>query len=166
MRKAGNNGSKGLFVKILTYKFGSKIEDVEDHLNEFLELVRRYDEAKGTDPVPDQVKKVCIISNTPEPLKTHLQLNVAQLGNFNALRVATEDYLRSRRIFRTTSAGITHEEDSMEIDAISRKGKGKGKSGKGKKGGKKGKESHSGTGYGETTAEHSRFEGEVRNCGK
>ena len=42
-------GSTGLFVQIMTYKFGSKIEDVEDRLNEFLELVRRYDEANGTD---------------------------------------------------------------------------------------------------------------------
>ena len=159
-------GSTGLFVQIMTYKFGSKIEDVEDRLNEFLELVRRYDEANGTDPFPDQVKKACIISNTPEPLKTHLQLNVAKLGNFNALRVATEDYLRSRRIFKTTSARNTHDEDSMEVDATSWKGKGKGKSGKGKKGGKKGKESHSSKGYGETTTEHSRFEGECRNCGK
>ena len=107
-----------------TCKFGSKIEDVEDRLNEFLELVRRYDEANGTDPVPDQVKMACIISNMPEPLKTHLQLNVAKLGHFNALRVATEDYLRSRRIFKTTSAGNTHDEDSMEVDVI---GKGKGK---------------------------------------
>ena len=134
--------------------------------NEFLELVRRYDEANGTDPVPDQVKKACIISNTPKPLKTHLQLNVAKLGNVNGLRVATEDYLRSRRIFKTTSPGNTHDEDSMEVDAVSRKGKGKEKSGKGKKGGKKGKESHSGNGYGETTTEHSRFDGECRNCGK
>ena len=63
----------------MTYKFGSKIEDVEDRLNEFLELVGRYDEGKGTDPGPDQVKKACIISNTPELLKTHLQLNVAKL---------------------------------------------------------------------------------------
>ena len=184
VRKAGNNGfeayrqlclmygtsdqegSTGLFVQIMTYKFGSKIEDVEDRLNEFLELVRRYDEANGTDPVPDQVKKACIISNTPEPLKTHLQLNVGKLGNFNALRVATEDYLRSRRIFKATSAGNAHDEDSMEVDAVSRKGKGKEKSGKGKKGGKKGKEIHSGKGYGETTTEHSRFDGECRNCGK
>ena len=121
-RKAGNNGfeayrqlclmygtsdkegSTGLFVQIMTYKFGSKIEDVEDRLNEFLELARRYDEASGTDAVPDQVKMACIISNTPQPLKTHLQLNVAMLGNFNASCVATEDYLKSRRIFRTTSA--------------------------------------------------------------
>ena len=73
VRKAGNNGFEayrqlclmygtsdqegtGLFVQITTYKFGSKIEDVEDCLSEFLELVRRYDEANGTDPVPDQVK--------------------------------------------------------------------------------------------------------------
>ena len=66
VRKAGNNGfeayiqlclmygtsdqegSTGLFVQIMTYKFGSKIEDVEDRLNEFLELVRRYDLANGT----------------------------------------------------------------------------------------------------------------------
>ena len=54
----------------------------------------------------------------------------------------------------------------MEVDAISRNGKGKGKSGKGKKGGKKGKESHSGKGYGEMTTEQSRFEGECRNFGK
>ena len=88
VRKAGNNGFEayrqlclmyGTFVQIMTYKFGSKIEDVEDHLNEFLELVRRYDEANGTDPVPDQVEKACIISNTPEPLKTHLQLIVGKL---------------------------------------------------------------------------------------
>ena len=132
VRKTGNNGfeayrqlclmygtsdqegSTGLFVQIMTYKFGSKIEDVEVRLNEFLELVRRYDEANGTDPVPDQVKKACIISNTPEPLKTHLQLNVGKLGNFNALRVATEDYLRSRRIFKTISAGNTRVKDRRD----------------------------------------------------
>ena len=163
--KPDQEGSTGLFVQIMTYKFGSKIEDVEDRLNEFLELVRRYDEANGTDPVPDQVKKACILSNAPEPLKALLQLNVAKLGNFNALRVA-EDYLRSRRIFKTTSAGNTHDEDSMEVDAVSQKGNGKEKSNKGKKGGKKGRESHPGKGYGETTTEHSRFEGECCNCGK
>ena len=58
----------------MTYKFGSQIEDVEDRLNEFLELVRRHDEANGTESVPDQVEKACIISSTPKPLKTHLQL--------------------------------------------------------------------------------------------
>ena len=64
------------------------------------------------------MKKACIISNTLVPLKT-LQLNVAQPGNFDALRVATEDYWRSRSIFKTTSAGNTHDEDPMDVDAIS-----------------------------------------------
>ena len=31
----------------MTYKFVSKIEDEEDRLNEFLELVRRYDEGRA-----------------------------------------------------------------------------------------------------------------------
>ena len=115
----------------MTYKFGSKIEHVEDRLNEFLELVRRHDEANGTSPVPDQVKKACIISNTPEPLRTHLQLNFSKLGTFDALCVATEDCLRTRRIFKTNSAGNTQEDDPMEVDVLSRKGKGKGKSGEG-----------------------------------
>ena len=125
---------------------------MEDRLDEFLELVRRYEEANGTDPVPDQVNKVCIISNTPELLKTHLQLDVSHLGTFDASRVATEDYLRSRRIFKTTSAGNTHEDDPMEVDASPGKGK-EGQSGKGKKGGKQGKDSHTGKGYGEATVE-------------
>ena len=74
-------------MQIMTYKFGSKIENEEDRLNEFMELLRRYDETNGTDPVPDQVKKTCIILNTSEPLKTHLQLNVCKLGTFDVLRV-------------------------------------------------------------------------------
>ena len=44
-------------MQVMTLKFGSKIEDVEDRLNEFLELMRRNDEANVTDPVPDQVKR-------------------------------------------------------------------------------------------------------------
>ena len=74
--------------------------------------------------------------------------------------------MRSRRIFKTTSAGNTHEDNPMEVDALFRKEKGKGKSAKEKKGGKKGKDSHTGRGCGATTAEHSRFDGECRNCRK
>ena len=140
MRKAGDNGfeayrplclmygtsdqegSTGLFIQIMTYKFGSKIEDVEDRLNEFLELVRRYDKANGTDPVPDQLKKACIISNTPEPLKTHLQLNVVELGNFT--NSGTGKFQRKYDVRRLRGLlGIQQEnththtmnEDSMEV---------------------------------------------------
>ena len=154
-----HKGNTGLFVQIMTYKFASRIKHVEDRLKKILELVRRNNEDNGTDPVSDQVKNACTISNTSEPLKTHLQLNVSNLGTFDALRVATEDYLKSRRIFKTTFAGNTQEDGPMEVDVLSRKWKGKGKSGKGKKGGKKGKESHSGKGHGESKVEHTRFDG-------
>ena len=125
------------FVQVVMYKFGSRNEDVEDHLNEFLELVRRCE--PRTDPVPDQVKHACTISNTPEPLKTHFQVNVGRVGNLDALRVATEDYMRSRRIF-TTTANVKHNDDPMEVDVLSLKWKMKCKFDKGKKGGKQGKE--------------------------
>ena len=60
-----------------------------------------------------------------------------------------------------------HDDDSMEVDALSRKGNEKGKFGKGKKGGKKGKENHTGKGYGEQNQEKpSYIKGERRNCGK
>ena len=130
-------GSTGLFANH-NVKFGCKIEDVEDRLNEFLELVRRYDETNGTDPVPDQVKKACIISNTREPLKTHLQLHVSKLGTFDALRMATEDYLKSRRSSRRSQLETLTK--MIRWKSMSSPGKGKAKKNfKGKKGGKKSK---------------------------
>ena len=76
---------------ITAHKLGSKVQDVEARLNEFVEQVRQYDEANGTDSFFDQVTRACMISITPEPLKTHLRLNVGKLENFDGLRVATED---------------------------------------------------------------------------
>ena len=83
------------------------------------------------------------------------------------MRVAIECYLRSRRVFKTTAHANTHDDDPMEVDALSRKGmKGKGKLGKGKKGGKKSQASHTGKGYGDQATEKlSYFEGECRHCG-
>ena len=46
-----HEGSRGQFVQIMTYNFGSQNEEVEDRLNGFLELVRRYGEANVADPV-------------------------------------------------------------------------------------------------------------------
>ena len=50
-----HEGSAGPFVQIMRYMFGCGVEDVEERLNKFLELVGRYDAANGTDPVPDKV---------------------------------------------------------------------------------------------------------------
>ena len=42
-RTSDQEGSMGQFVQIMMYKFRTRVEDVEDRLNEFLELLRRYD---------------------------------------------------------------------------------------------------------------------------
>ena len=75
---------------------------------DFLEL-RRYDAAYGADLVPDQVKKPCIISSTPEPLKTHLQRNVGNLGHFDGRRAARKDFLRSRGVDALSRKGVKGE---------------------------------------------------------
>ena len=102
-------------VHVMTFKFGTKIDEVEDRLNEYVELVRKYDEVNGIDPVPDAVKKACIVSNTPEPLRTHLQLNAGKMAKFDGVRVAAENYRRSRRIFKP-------EEEDRRLQEIRRDG--------------------------------------------
>ena len=73
-------------------------------------------------------EKACIVSNTPEPLKTHLQLNVE--GLLEEQTHLQDDFTRWRfNGSRCSSPG---------------KGKAKKNPAKGKKGGKKGKEIHSG----------------------
>ena len=170
VRKAGNNGfeayrqlclkygtsdqegSTGPFVQIMMCKFGCRIEDVEDRLNEFPgagETIRARPSENG----------VCL-SNTPEPLKTHLQLSVGKLGNFDALRLAIEDYSRSRRIFKTTSNANTHthHDDPMEVDPFLE--------GEGGKAYSQCKEYRTGNGSGQQRPEKlSHFGGECRNWG-
>ena len=63
------------------------------------------------------------------------------------MRVATEDYLRSRRIFNTTSSVNTHDDDPFPLPVLARTGKGKGKF-------CKGKENHTGESYGEPNSEN------------
>ena len=156
-------GSTGLFVQIMTYKFGSKTEDVDDRLNEFLELVRRYDEAN---PFPTKWKRRALF-RTRTSLWRHIfswmLVNLETSTHYAwRLRITWGADASSRRLQPETHTTKIQWKSMQSPE----KGKAKKKSGKGKKGGKKGKECHSGKGYGETTTEHSRFEGECGNCAK
>ena len=89
--------------------------------------MRRYDEAKRHRSRARSSEKGL---NNFEHAGTAEDTSSAEcqqsMGTFDALRVAIEDYLRSRRIFKTTSAGNTHEDDPMEVDVLCRKGKARG----------------------------------------
>ena len=114
-------------------------------------------------PFPDQVKKPCIVSRASEdtsPVECWKTGKLQRItpGDWRLLEEQThlqDDFSRKHTRWRFNGSRCCLP-----------KRKGKEKSGKGKKGGKKGKEIHSGKGYGETTTERSRFDGECRNCGK
>ena len=88
----------------MTHNLGSRVEDVEERWNDFMELVRQCDEANGTDPFLDQMKKACIISNTLEPWKTHLQ---AERGKAGKLRCSVRG---NRRLLQEK----THLQDDIK----------------------------------------------------
>ena len=70
----------------------------------------------------------------PRSMKVSLHPNVWKLGNFDGLRVATEDCLRSRRIFKTTSNANTHCYGPVKVDALfSKKMKGRDNSARARK---------------------------------
>ena len=98
-----HEGSIGLIVQIMTLNFGAHIEDAEERLNEYVELVRRNDE-----PAPDLVK-ACIVCVSPKLVKTHVLLYVGRFANFRALRAAAEDYLGSRRASSSRQIHSCHE---------------------------------------------------------
>ena len=88
VRNVRSGRQHGLFVQIMTLKFGSKIEDMEDRLTEFLELVRRYDEANGTDP-PIKCKRRAL-SRTRLSLLKHISSCMLVNWETNELRKGTE----------------------------------------------------------------------------
>ena len=169
--------STGILLQILRFSFGAKLDEVEERLAEFTQLVDRHDQVTGLDEVAPSIKRAVLLGNVPEPLKTHLQLNSVNLETFDKVYSATAEYLRGRRIYETTAgaggkqgAGAGHKDDPMDIDALWRKGKAKGK-GKDKKGKGKGKEKGKGKADGKgkdkgKEAKTPRFEGYCRSCGK
>eukprot|EP00969_Alexandrium_andersonii_P285145 12605708-Alexandrium_andersonii.AAC.1 len=91
------------------------------------------------------------MGNIPEPMKTHLQLNVSQYRDFESVVRAVELYLRSRRSGDAPATKAKDGSTDMDVDAIA----------KGKKGGKKGSK-----GGKKNTQSNYKFDGECRNCGK
>ena len=168
--------STGILLQILRFSFGSKLDEVEERLSEFTQLVDRHDQVTGLEAVAPIIKRAVLLGNVPEPLKTHLQLNSVNLETFDKVYSAAAEYLRGRRIYETTAGGAGkqgggagHKDDPMDVDALWKKGKGKGKGkdkkGKGKGKDKKGKAEGNGKDKGKE-AKTPRFEGYCRSCGK
>ena len=94
-----------------------------------------YNKQHELEDVPDDVCKSLITAGAPEPLKTQLQLTLADLS-FQQLQERIDQFLAARDIWSKETAPT---EVPMEINLFAKGGKGK--SGKGKRGkGKFGKQ--------------------------
>lgn len=99
--------------------------------------VKEHDDIPGAEEVSDTIKKAILLAKTPDPLRTHLQLNAGTYSTFNDLRDAVHPFPRARKGLTTMGAGNSKNTDDhpMGIDVLyganAKKGKGKSKEGKG-----------------------------------
>ena len=87
-------GSTGLLAQIISYKFGGELSSVLEHITEFKLKIKQHDEAPGTEPVQDAVLKTVLMNNVPEPLLTHLRLNLARYETSADVIREIEQYCR------------------------------------------------------------------------
>ena len=87
-------GSTGLLAQIISYKFGGEVSSVLEHITEFKLKIKQHDEAPGTEPVQDAVLKTVLMNNVPEPLLTHLRLNIARYETSADVIREIEQYCR------------------------------------------------------------------------
>jgi len=147
--KRDSKNATGLLTQLLGYKFGDKLEDVEDKILDFCQLVKDADKASPTGTaITDEIKKTLLINGVPEPLRTHLQLNAHAILDFQAAQEQIEDYILQKQATGTfkpkPKKPSYQQDDPMETDTV-RPGKGKDSKGKDPKGGK-GKDSKGGKG--------------------
>eukprot|EP00969_Alexandrium_andersonii_P097242 4292080-Alexandrium_andersonii.AAC.1 len=61
---------------VLSFDFGTQLETVMDRLMEYEALIHRYEEEIEPELLADDIRKAVLIRGVPEPLRTHLQMNL------------------------------------------------------------------------------------------
>ena len=126
-----------LLRQIMHPRLGSASTDAEylDKLSEWQKLVEEYERVAGGQ-LDSTVKTATLVEEAPQGLQEHLRLRSEEIGNdYKKVLVAIEGYLRSKKSWAIA------EPTPMDVGAIGKDGRGKGKgrgSGKGKGDGKAG----------------------------
>ena len=81
-----------LLQALLVFSFGSSVDQVPDRLVEFEALIMRYEAEPNVDPLSDAIKKAVLVRGCPEPLKTHLQMNLQTYVSYGSIRNAVQSY--------------------------------------------------------------------------
>ena len=92
----------------------------------------RYEAEPNVDALSDAIKKAVLVRGCPEPLKTHMKMNLQTYVSYGSIRNAVQSYTEAKRTWRSEAAQASSSTD-MECDAVCEDGyKGKSKCGKGK----------------------------------
>ena len=96
--------TSGLLQMILGFTMGSDLAQVKDKLAELGASVGRYN-AQSLDELPDGIYKAVIIKGSPEPLKTHLQVNHRESHTVTDIQGMVEGFVDDQS---TKSAESSH----------------------------------------------------------
>ena len=132
--------SMSMLQTLLVFSFGSSVDQVPDRPVECEASTVGYEAEPNVDALSDAIKRAVLVRGCPEPLKTHLQMNLQTYVSYSSIRNAVQSYTEAKRTWRSEAAQASSSTD-MEVDAVCKDGyKGKSKGGKGKSKNPKGDE--------------------------
>ena len=173
------NTTLGMLQSIMGPTFGATMIQFMTDLVKWENEIRDYNTLSGK-TFDEDLMVALVMERAPSEIKLHVQVNAANINNYNTLRELIRNYFQAAEKFKGPS--------DMDVGAIKGKDKGKGKeTGKyGKPGGKFGKEYGKGGKFGkpgkdgrggkkgkdkdvsmkDKSPATSAFQGECRQCGK
>ena len=93
------------------------MDQVPDRLVEFEALIMRYEAEPNVDALSDAIKNALLVRGCPEPLKTHLLMNLQTYVGHGSIRNAVQSYTEAKRKWSSEAAQASSSTD-MEVDAV------------------------------------------------
>ena len=81
---------------LLGFTLSSSLDQVPDRLAEFEAWTMRYEAEPNVDSLSDSIKKAVLERTCPEPLKTHLQMNLQTYQSYNSIKMLYNPARRQR----------------------------------------------------------------------
>lgn len=70
---------------------------MDESLETCLLQVKEHDDIPGAEEVPASIKTAILLAKTPDPLRTHIQLNAGTYNTFDDLGDVVYRFLRARK---------------------------------------------------------------------
>ena len=141
--------------EVLQVDVGTDERTYMDNVVQFEQRIQEF-ETMSREPLPDVVKRAIITERSPSAIRTHLLVNAQTLTRCATVRAATEAFLAVGRKWGPDHSGPA----LMDVDAMTRKGKGKGGQSK------ESKDKEKGSSKGTEKEKVVRFDGYCGHCGK